>query len=166
MDFWDQSILGDIPALENVIVLRTCSKAFGLAGIRLGFAIARRELADLIRKAKSPFNVNSITQAVACTVLREKDFLHSATGAIIASREVLQREMDALSAEYPEKLALLPGCANFVLVETKYAAEIYAALSERDIKVRKFPDLLRITAGSDAENAKLMSALREIIENC
>lgn len=165
MDFWDQSILGNIDELENVIVLRTCSKAFGLAGVRLGFAIARKELIDLIKKAKSPFNVNSVTQAVACAVLSEKDYLKSAIEKIVSSREELQAELAALAKRVPDKIKVLESVANFVIVESAFTDVIFNELSKRDIKVRKFPGFLRITAGSKDENKKLISAITEIITN-
>jgi len=166
MDFWNQSILGDISNLKNVIVLRTCSKAFGLAGLRLGFAIGCVELIDLIRKAKSPFNVNSVTQAAACVVLKEKDYLKKAIDDIISSREALQKKLSVLAANMPGKLKVLQSSANFVLVETVYADAVFEDLSNRDIKVRKFPGLLRITAGSNEENEKLIAAMADIMNNC
>lgn len=166
MDFWNQSILGDIGSLENVIVLRTCSKAFGLAGIRLGFAIARKEIIDLIKKSKSPFNINSMTQAAACAVLEEKEYLKSAIEEIVASRDELQNELMSVAEEIPGKIKVLPSVANFVIVESEFAQVIFEKLAERDIIVRKFPTFLRITAGSKEENKKLIAAIREILANC
>lgn len=163
MDFWDQSIMGDFEDYDNVIILRTCSKAFGLAGIRLGFAIAKEEIIDLIRKAKSPFNVNSVTQAIAACVIKEKEYLKSAIADIVNSREALQNELKAL--EITGKIKVLPSCANFSLVETEYADAIYSQLDKQGIKIRKFPGVLRITAGSDEENAKLIGALADILKS-
>ena len=166
MDFWNQSILGDITALDNVIVLRTCSKAFGLAGIRLGFAIARKEIIDLIKKAKSPFNINSMTQVAACAVLEEKEYLRSAIDEIVASREELQMELLEVAKSTNGKIKVLPSYANFVIVESLLAEAIFEKLMERDIVVRKFPTFLRITAGSRDENKKLVAAMREILADC
>lgn len=69
MDFAEGSVLDVIEKYNNLIVLKTCSKALGLAAIRLGFAAAGRELTDILHALKSPYNVNSLTQAVGCAIL-------------------------------------------------------------------------------------------------
>ncbi len=166
MDFWNQSVIDDIDELDNLIVLRTCSKAFGLAGVRLGFAIAKKEIIDLIIKAKSPFNINSITQAVVTVVLQEKEFLKKAIDDIINSRESLQLKLENLAEKMPDKLKVLPSTANFVLVESKYTDIVFDELSKRDIKIRKFPGVMRITAGNTAENEELVKEISKILQNC
>lgn len=166
MDFWNQSVIGDIESLDNLIVLRTCSKAFGLAGVRLGFAIAKKEIIDLIMKAKSPFNINSVTQAVATVVLQEKEFLKNAINDIINSRESLQNELEKLAEKMPDKLKVLPSCANFVLVESEYTDVVFNELVKSDIVIRKFPGIMRITAGTKAENEELVKEISNILQNC
>lgn len=73
MDFWDQSILADAPWLENAFVLRTLSKVFGAAALRLGFAVANAKLTAALRTAKSPYNVNAVSQAFGKLLLERRD---------------------------------------------------------------------------------------------
>ena len=68
MDFSEGSVLDEIENYGNLIVLKTCSKAFGMAAIRLGFAAANEEITRILKAAKSPYNVNSLTQAAGCAV--------------------------------------------------------------------------------------------------
>ena len=73
MDFWDQSLLQEAESYDNLIILRTCSKAFGMAAVRLGFAVANQTLTNAIRAVKSPYNVNTVTQAFGAAVLNQKN---------------------------------------------------------------------------------------------
>jgi len=99
-------------------------------------------------------------------IFKEKDYLKKAIDDIISSREALQKKLSVLAANMPGKLKVLQSSANFVLVETVYADAVFEDLSNRDIKVRKFPGLLRITAGSNEENEKLIAAMADIMNNC
>ena len=87
----DQSLLGEAQEYDNLIVLKTCSKAFGMAGIRLGFAVANPTATRAIQAVKSPYNVNSITQEVGTAVLREQELLRARTAEIIANTKELYR---------------------------------------------------------------------------
>lgn len=73
MDFSEGSVLDEIENYGNLIVLKTCSKAFGMAAIRLGFAAANEEITRILKAAKSPYNVNSLTQAAGCAVLKHRN---------------------------------------------------------------------------------------------
>src|SRR5699024_11066858 len=75
MDFWDESLIDVASKYDNLILLRTCSKAIGLASLRLGFAIANPKLTKALRAAKSPYNVNGISQAMGEIILKDREFL-------------------------------------------------------------------------------------------
>ena len=159
MDFWDQSLLQEADRYDNLIVLRTASKALGLAALRLGFAVANPTLTAVLRAAKSPYNVNGITQAMAAVALRNRLYKDEYRTLLIESRDRLiaglkgLREQGLLDKVYDS-------CTNFAYVETIYAVEVYEKLKERGILVRLFGDRhLRITAGNEAENRELLDTL-------
>lgn len=161
MDFWDEAVVREAPKRENLIVLKTLSKV-GLAGIRLGFAVANEQLTDYMRTAKSPYNVNALTQAAGEAVLAEQTSLRAATAAIRASRDGLYaalRPFEGLG------LRVFPAHANFVTVGSKDASALHRALLARGVSVRCIGGrLLRITAGAPEENQKLTAALADIVQ--
>ena len=160
MDFWDESVLADVPAHENLLVLRTGSKS-GLAALRIGFAIANPKITALLRAAKSPYNVNSLTQAAARAVFSEPGYLAGAVAQIRALRDELHAALSALAGRAPGRLRVLPARANFVPVLAPDAEALHRELLARGISVRLFAAdrLLRITAGTKEENAALLAAL-------
>lgn len=164
MDFWTEPVLADAPGRGNLIVLRTCSK-MGLAALRLGFAVTNRELTELLRAAKSPYNVNALTQAAGEAVLAEKTFLRGAISQIVASRDSIAVTLRKLEKEFGG-IRVLDSRANFAAVLTPDASRIHAALREAGVSVRCFTEynLLRITTGSEAENRLLLGALRGILK--
>ena len=163
MDFAEGSILRMAGEHDNLIVLKTCSKAFGMAAIRLGFAVARPGLILALKAAKSPYNVNSMTQAVGCVLFSHPDYLAGCADEIRASRDTLCRELSALAGEKAEILDMRPTCANFVFLRLTDAKGVYEALLARGIAVRLMGDRLRVSAGAPIENRALLSTLREIL---
>ena len=165
MDFWDQSIIADLPGLDNVIVLKTASKAMGLAAIRLGFALGATPLIDGIKKVKSPFNVNMVTQTIGRVLLSEKEYLENCRIAIIEAHEALDIEIKKLAAKYPEQITALPTVTNFVLLKCCQADRIYQKLLAQSICVRRsFGPCLRITAGNKEENRIFINELTKILQ--
>ncbi len=166
MDFGRDSIMTDVPKTENLIVLRTCSKAFGLAGLRLGFAAANPTLTRALRTIKSPFNVNALTQLVAETVLSDPEFIKASVQSVIDSRDSLLSGLRSIGAESGGKIKPYDTAANFILVETADAEALHKALLSRSISIRLLtPTRLRVTAGTKEENAAVTAALREILQN-
>lgn len=161
MDFWDQSLLCDIKNYDNLIVLRTCSKAIGLASIRLGFAVANTKLINVIKSAKSPYNVNSLTQAVACSLLSKKEYIEQSIEAIKNSLDMLYFELKKIEEKIPEKLKVYKSNTNFVFIKTQDAKQIFEFLKTNGIIVRNMNGYLRITAGSQDENKKLLSQIKK-----
>lgn len=165
MEFWDESIVADVINLPNVIVLKTCSKALGIAGVRLGFAIGNKNIIDLIKKSKSPFNVNSLTQAAGRALLREREYIKKCVSRIKASRDILARELGKTAADYPGSFEVFKTVANFVLLKSDIAEKLYTALLEKGILVRRvMGDYLRITAGSDEENEAVAECILELLK--
>lgn len=165
MDFWDQSLLDEVNRYDNLIILKTCSKAIGLASLRVGFAVANGTLTRALRAVKSPYNVGTLPQAVAAAVLSEPDYLSDCAHALIQSREQLETGLKALSSQYPRILEkVYDSVTNFVLIKTPFSAEIQSLLRQRSIAVRSFPGFLRISAGSPDENRELLQVLSEILE--
>ncbi|MBE6548133.1 MAG: histidinol-phosphate aminotransferase family protein [Ruminococcaceae bacterium] len=158
MDFWNQSILDMCDRYENLLVLRTLSKAFGAAGLRLGFAVGHRSLINALDVARSPYNVNSLSQQMGKLIL-ESDINN---GAFLAAQA--QKLSERLAGLLPEA-KIYPTCANLVYLEHKNSKQIYEGLLERGVAVRFFsPDRLRITASTDDELDVLYSAISDIMK--
>lgn len=163
MDFWTESLLDEVDSYDNLIILRTCSKAFGMAGIRLGFAVANLTLTNAIKAVKSPYNVNSLTQIIGSIILNENELIHTATAKIIASREMLYTEMKRIESNSNDKIRVYPSVTNFVFIKLAEAKKMYESLLNVGIAVRLMGDYLRITAGSEKENAELVKAFEAAI---
>ena len=164
MDFWDQSLLDEVENYDNLIILKTFSKAFGMAALRLGFAIACPKLTNVIRAVKSPYNVNSVTQAVACKVLEFPQEIKDAFNTIIASKEKLHNSLKELEERYPSRIEVMPSCTNFVVVKSREARQIFDYLLLQSIAVRFMGGFLRITAGSEEENSALVKNIKAYLE--
>lgn len=156
MDFWDQSILDVATTYENLIVLRTLSKAYGAAGLRAGFAVGHRSLINALDVARSPYNVNSMTQLLGTLVLEDN---RSNNGKFLS--EQAQKLSSELSSIFPDA-DIFPTKTNFVYMRLSYAEKVYKALLADGIAVRYFkPDHLRITASTDEELSELYKSLKK-----
>jgi histidinol-phosphate aminotransferase len=163
MDFWDQSLIQEADQYDNLILLRTCSKAFGMAGIRLGFAVANPTLTNALKAVKSPYNVNSLTQKIGSIILGECELHRQALEKIIASREELYEEIRRIEQKYPQELHAYSTVTNFVLIRLDEAGEIYQKLLNEGIAVRFMGDFLRVTAGSHEENSEFIQAFEKAV---
>ena len=152
MDFCDQSLLDDIERFDNLVILRTCSKAPGLAGLRLVFSAANETITKALHAVKSPYNVGALTQAVGTALLCQPLRLQEGVQEIRRRTDELSRALKALG------LPVMGDAANFIFVRD--AAGAFGYLKERGIIVRKFGEHLRITAGNAEENAALVEALK------
>lgn len=164
MDFWDQSLLDKIEEFDRLIILKTCSKAIGLAGIRVGFAVANPSLTVALKAAKPPYNVNCISQEVAKTILSDKEYLMTAMQQITAHCKWLNRQLEALAKEYPILEVVYPSDTNFIFIKTPLAKDIWEQLLKRSIAIRHMGDYLRISTGNEQENQTLLTALKQILE--
>jgi len=144
----------------NLIISRTFSKAYGLAGLRVGYALAHEQVTDMINRVRQPFNVNSVAQAAAVAALRDVSFVKK-------TFEVNQRGMAQIT-EGLTKLGLeyIPSFGNFVAFRIGAAAAMYRRLLELGVIVRPIAnydmaDWLRVSIGLESENAKFLSALEK-----
>jgi len=150
----------------NLVILRTFSKAFGLAGLRFGFALCAAEIAAEIRKVQLPHHVNFFTQLAALSMLEKPSLIDERVAAIKQGRDYLQAELSGMA-----RLKYYPSQANFVLVEFESITpgEVFQGLLSRGILIRNvsnYPKLgrcLRITVGRPEENEELIAALREVL---
>jgi histidinol-phosphate aminotransferase len=157
------SVKGFLPLLkdyQNLVIMRTLSK-IGLAALRTGFLIADRTIVGEVNKVRLPFNVNSLSQAVAIAALKEKKLLNFYIKTIISERKRLLREMEKIRDIRP-----FPSEANFVLFSAKNPDKVYDSLLKKGILVRNISDVvsgcLRVTVGRPAENTAFLRALTEI----
>jgi histidinol-phosphate aminotransferase len=146
-----------------VISLRTFSKAYGLAGLRVGYGVMPSEVADYLNRVRQPFNVNSLAQVAALAALDDEQFLQE-------SQKVVHQGLAYLYQELAEmKLRTLPTQTNFFLIEVGYEArEVYEAMLRRGVIVRAMnayglDDYIRISVGRPEENQRFLTALREVM---
>ncbi len=163
VDFADEHAMGLVGRLPNVLVLRTLSKSFSLAGLRAGLAFGHPELLAGLGTVKDSYNVNRLTQIAAEAALADLPAMRANVARIRATRARLTAALGALGYTAP------PSQANFVLARRAGVdqAATATALAERGVLVRHFPtarlhDALRISVGSDAEIDLLLGHLREL----
>lgn len=164
MDFWDQSMLSEAADFDNLIILRTCSKAVGMAALRLGFAVSNPKLIRSLKAVKSPYNVNAVSQKIGVAVLRQKEWIASCLREILASRDSLLEELRKIEKEYPGKISVPETVTNFVTVRMADSGSVYRSLLEKGIAVRCFDGFLRVTAGSKQENEEFLSAFTKALK--
>ncbi len=147
-----------VQAFPNLVITRTFSKAYGLAGLRVGYAVAHPEVADLMNRVRQPFNVNSVSLAAAQAALEDEEFLER-------SRQVNAQGMRQLEDGFKRlQLEHIPSVANFITVKVGAAGPIYQSLLKRGVIVRpvanyQLPEFLRITIGTASQNSRFLSAL-------
>ncbi|MDP4121206.1 MAG: histidinol-phosphate transaminase [Bacillota bacterium] len=157
MDFWEQeqSLLSEVEDYDNLIILRTASKAVGMASIRLGFAVANKKITKVLKAVKSPYNVNAFSQLAGEILYSHKDFLQNNQKSIVNAKENLYNELKSLG-----NFEIVDTVTNFLLIKTVKAKLIFEYLLSKSIAVRLMGDMLRITVGSEEENEALISALK------
>jgi len=168
IDFSDQQSfnqqLSDFP---NLFVLQTFSKAWGMAGIRLGIGYASEEIVSVLNKIKPPYNINSATQQLILDRIKDKSKVDQQVEQILKERERIKEELN--SSAFPTVEKVYPSDANFLLVKfTANAKNIYDQLISEEIVVRDrsrvvlCDDCLRISIGSKEENDLLIDKLKKI----
>jgi len=163
----EKSALKLFSKYDNLIILRTFSKAWGLAGIRLGVAIARKEVIALLNKVKSPYNISQLTQDAALNAIKLTKKMSQMVQDIKEQRELLSQMLKNLSIVE----TIYPSDANFLLVKFKNSALAFNNLCKADVIVRDRSSVkgcegtLRITIGTEVENNELISILSSISED-
>jgi histidinol-phosphate aminotransferase len=164
-EFHGETILSHAARPANLFVARTFSKAYGLAGLRIGILAGDAEQMAMVRRVASPYNVNAVALAVLPEALRDQDYVKDYVAEVQRSRSVLEQELRTLGLHY------WPSRANFVLVRVGPAhAEFIQALRTRGILVRDrntdsgCEGCVRLTVGSSEHTRTLITALRDVVE--
>lgn len=148
---------------KNIIVLKTFSKAYGLAGLRIGYALARPELACYMETVRQPFNVNSLAQAAASAALDDRKFLALTRKTIAAGKDYLYDRLSLMG------LAYVPSAANFILIDAgRDGQEIFKAMLKygvivRDMKQYGLKNFIRVTIGLKKENERFVKVLKKVL---
>ncbi len=159
-----QSFIRELTEYPNLVVMQTLSKAWGLAGLRVGMAFASEAIIDVLNRIKPPYNIAQPTQELVLKALAQKDRVNDMIRELVSLRDQLAVEIIQLPAV--EKV--YPSDANFFLVKIKRAKEVYGHLLNSGIVVRDrsrvhlCEDCLRITVGKKEENEELLEALRRM----
>ncbi|WP_449387384.1 histidinol-phosphate transaminase [Chryseobacterium lineare] len=156
------SALSLLEKYPSLIVLQTFSKAWGMAGARLGVAYASEEIINLINTVKAPYNVNSISQELILNALDDQEIFNENLKNILTERESLENELKSV----PCVIKIFPTDANFFLIRFKDAETVYQTLLDENIFTSKrtpqIPECIRINVGSHDENQKLINVLKNI----
>ncbi|NCO67078.1 MAG: histidinol-phosphate transaminase [Nitrospirae bacterium CG_4_10_14_0_8_um_filter_41_23] len=157
----DKGFMPMLKDYKNIVIMRTLSK-IGLAGLRVGFLIADEEIINEVNKVRLPFNLNSLSQAAAVEVLKNKKVLKSCIKSITSERGRLFGEMAKIKGIKP-----YPSEANFILFRIKEPDKIYKGLLKKGILVRNMSGVvnncLRVTVGTPEENMGFIKVLKEVI---
>lgn len=159
-----RTFIQELTEYPHLVILQTFSKAWGLAGLRLGMAFASSAVIDILNKVKAPYNISQSTQDLALAALQNVAQVNAWIKLTVTQRELLSQNLGQL--EMVRKV--YPSDANFILVEVENAAGIYGALVEQGIiirdrsKVTLCDGCLRITVGTEEENQILLSALQAL----
>jgi histidinol-phosphate aminotransferase len=146
----------------NLILLRTFSKIYGLAGLRFGYGIAHPDFIAALEKIRQPFNVNSLAQAAALAALDDTAHVQKTRRNNFQGRKFLEKSLAAMNVEF------VPSSANFVLAKVGAGQEVFEQLQRRGIITRpmggyQLPEFIRISIGTPAENRRCVKALRETL---
>ncbi|WP_432714555.1 histidinol-phosphate transaminase [Pedobacter sp.] len=159
-----KTFIAELTEYANLVILQTFSKAWGLAGLRLGMAFAPRPVIDILNKVKAPYNINQATQDLALEALKNVGQVNEWIKATVEERNLLTAALEAL--DMVKKV--YPSDANFILVAMENAKAKYDSLVEQGIivrdrsKVTLCDDCLRITIGTPEENKILLEALKSL----
>ena len=159
-----ESWINELDEYPNLVITQTLSKAYGLAGIRLGICYGSTEVISVLNKIKPPYNVNELSQKRALERLANSDKISSEIDSIVKQREDLLEVL--LHVSFVEKI--YPTEANFILVKVDDANKRYAELIAKGIVIRNrttqplCDNCLRLTVGTELENRKLMAVLKQL----
>ncbi len=162
-EFYGESMVGDINNYDRLIVLRTLSKAFGLAGLRVGYGVGNKGIIDILDSVKPPYNLNSISQMISCEILSNIDLIKGYIEYIKKERTYLIGEIEKI-----EGLKTVPSFGNFFLLEKINTIDLLEVLKSRSIGIRSYGEdellenYIRITIGTRDENNRIIEALKEV----
>ena len=150
-------------ANKNIIILKTFSKAYGLAGLRVGFSIADAELASFMENVRQPFNVNLLAQAAATAALEDRKFLEKTRKIVLTGKHYLYDALTKLGVAY------VPTCANFILMDAgRDSVVVFKEMLKygviiRDMEQYGLKNFIRVTIGIKKENERFIKVLKKIL---
>jgi histidinol-phosphate aminotransferase len=150
---------------DNLIVTRTFSKLYGLAGLRIGYSVSHPQVADLLNRVRQPFNANMLAQAAALAALNDDKHV---AASVNSNKLGLQQLANGFSAM---GLSHIPSIGNFITVDvSRDALQVYQDLLHEGVIVRpvanyQLPQHLRITVGTEAQNSRVLAALQKVLNN-
>lgn len=170
VDFMDKKLQADIYSLIRnaegrcpVVSLRTFSKAYGLAGLRVGYGLMAKEIAECLHKVRQPFNINQMAQVGALAALEDEEYYHLTIERTTMGRAYLSREADKLGCKsYPSE-------TNFFLIDVQgnadklYQAMLYKGVIVRSMSAYGFENFIRVTVGTEEENNRLIKSLADCL---
>src|SRR3990167_720479 len=154
------SLLAHYP---NLIITRTFSKAYGLAALRIGYAISSSEVADILNRARLPFNVNTIASHAACAALADHKHVERSIQVNNEGMQQLESSLKSLN------LSFIPSIANFITIDVGHAVTVYQNLLREGVIVRPLhaydmPRHIRVTIGTEAQNTRFLAALVKCVQ--
>lgn len=146
----------------NLIISRTFSKAYGLAGFRIGYALSSPEVADILNRARLPFNVNSLAVKAACAALGDTEHLNKTVALNTAGRAQLEAGLKKLKLDY------IPSLANFITIDVHdgpavYQKLLYEGVIVRPLKAYQMPRHIRVTIGTAEQNQRFLTAIEKVM---
>lgn len=163
--FGGKTIIDSINKYDNLIILRTFSKAFGLAGLRIGTMISNEKIITQLAKVKLPYNLNIFTLTALDVVLDHPEFVEENVAKILSQKQILWEGLNK-----HKELTVYPSDSNFFLFRTKNPKMLFDELVKRDVLIRSYSSskylegCLRVSFGSPEENQKFLTALDEILD--
>lgn len=160
-EFSNRTFISQIANYKNIIVLRTLSKAFGLAGLRIGYMVGSLEVIKEVTKVKLPYNVNALSQAAAEIMVKNNKRINETVNIIKAERAVMMEELK-------KQVTLYPSETNFILFSCSQARELYKYLLKKKILIKAFnesylQDYLRVTVGTAPENKRFLTEVKNFM---
>lgn len=165
IEFGGQTVIEEINNYPNLIVLRTLSKAFGCAGIRLGYMAASSEIIKLLNKSKPPYNLNSMSQIAGEEIMKHFDDIGKIARYIVEQRKDLYKKLQKINSIHP-----YPSHGNFILIKVGNGDRIFKRLLKHNILIRNYTqgvlkDYIRVTVGTSSDNDYFIKVLKEVVEN-
>ena len=158
IEFGGESMIGKINDYSNLIVLKTLSKAYGLAGVRLGYMIANKKTVEVVNKVRPPYNLSSVTQEIGLKVLGQEDDMVKVINQVVKDRNML-------SDQLKQYVQVFPSGGNFIFFKTSLTT-LFEELLEKGIRIRKYNGVLagyfRVTIGTKDQNTAVIKAVEAI----
>lgn len=164
-EFLDETVIDLVNQCERLIVLRTLSKAYALAGARIGYAVAHEKTMELLYRVKPPYNVNVFSQTIGKLFLQQRQLINDHVQRIKKERDYLVEIFSKI-----EGIEIFPTSSNFILIKSLEAKKIMEACKENGIAIRGFAkegllqDCIRITVGTREENNRLVHLMEKVVE--